>query len=86
MGGFGKNAGDLPDIFHSYLGLAALSLLGLDDGSAPRCGTAPDDDGGQDEQATRESGLLALDPTLCLSVRGRRWIESLKWREDCGSG
>ena len=28
LGGFGKIAGDLPDIYHSYLGLAALSLLG----------------------------------------------------------
>lgn len=28
LGGFGKIAGDLPDLYHSYLGLAALSLLG----------------------------------------------------------
>lgn len=28
LGGFGKHAGDLPDLYHSYLGLAALSLLG----------------------------------------------------------
>ncbi|KAI9839619.1 MAG: hypothetical protein M1819_002245 [Sarea resinae] len=28
-GGFGKLPGDLPDIMHSYLALAALSLLGL---------------------------------------------------------
>ncbi|EMC91392.1 hypothetical protein BAUCODRAFT_28502 [Baudoinia panamericana UAMH 10762] len=26
LGGFGKFAGDLPDLYHSYLGLAALSL------------------------------------------------------------
>lgn len=27
MGGFGKFQGDLPDIYHSYLGLAILSLM-----------------------------------------------------------
>lgn len=27
VGGFGKNPGDPPDIYHSYLGLAALALL-----------------------------------------------------------
>ncbi|KAF4552375.1 Prenyltransferase and squalene oxidase repeat-containing protein 2 [Elsinoe fawcettii] len=28
LGGFGKHAGELPDVYHSYLGLAALSLMG----------------------------------------------------------
>ncbi|KAH0363287.1 geranylgeranyl transferas-like protein type i beta subunit, partial [Aureobasidium melanogenum] len=28
LGGFGKVAGDLPDVYHSYLGLATLSLFG----------------------------------------------------------
>ena len=28
LGGFGKFPGDLPDLYHSYLGLAALSLAG----------------------------------------------------------
>jgi geranylgeranyl transferase type-1 subunit beta len=27
IGGFGKTPGDAPDIYHSYLGLAALSIL-----------------------------------------------------------
>lgn len=27
LGGFGKFPGDLPDLYHSYLGLAALGLL-----------------------------------------------------------
>lgn len=31
LGGFGKLAGDLPDIYHSCLGLAALSLTGDED-------------------------------------------------------
>lgn len=31
LGGFGKFPGDLPDLYHSYLGLAALSLAGSDD-------------------------------------------------------
>lgn len=30
LGGFGKFPGDLPDLYHSYLGLAALSLAGSD--------------------------------------------------------
>lgn len=28
LGGFGKFPGDLPDLYHSYLGLAALALTG----------------------------------------------------------
>jgi geranylgeranyl transferase type-1 subunit beta len=31
LGGFGKFPGDLPDLYHSYLGLAALSLTGSDE-------------------------------------------------------
>lgn len=31
LGGFGKHAGDLPDVYHSSLGLAALSLMGDND-------------------------------------------------------
>lgn len=30
IGGFGKIPGDPPDIYHSYLGLAALALYGND--------------------------------------------------------
>lgn len=30
-GGFGKFPGDPPDLYHSYLGLAALSLAGSDE-------------------------------------------------------
>lgn len=30
LGGFGKFPGDLPDLYHSHLGLAALSLAGCD--------------------------------------------------------
>ena len=31
LGGFGKFPGDLPDLYHSYLGLTALSLAGSKD-------------------------------------------------------
>ena len=31
LGGFGKVAGDLPDLHHSYLGLAALGLTSTTD-------------------------------------------------------
>jgi geranylgeranyl transferase type-1 subunit beta len=30
LGGFGKFPGDLPDLYHSYMGLAALGLIGVD--------------------------------------------------------
>ena len=30
IGGFGKVSGDPPDIYHSYLGLAALAITGED--------------------------------------------------------
>lgn len=30
LGGFGKFPGDLPDLYHSYMGLAALGLTGLE--------------------------------------------------------
>ena len=30
IGGFSKNAGGPPDIYHSYLGLAALAVMGQD--------------------------------------------------------
>lgn len=39
LGGFGKHPGDLPDLFHAYLGLSALSLLGgADDESTDESG------------------------------------------------
>ncbi|KAK4615694.1 Geranylgeranyl transferase type-1 subunit beta [Fulvia fulva] len=38
LGGFGKYPGDLPDLYHSYLGLAALGL-GNVDGIKAVCGT-----------------------------------------------
>lgn len=28
VGGFGKHPGDPPDVYHSYLGLAALAIMG----------------------------------------------------------
>lgn len=31
LGGFGKYPDDLPDLYHSYLGLAALSLVGSEE-------------------------------------------------------
>lgn len=38
LGGFGKFPGDLPDLYHSYMGLAALGLTGID-GLKPVDGT-----------------------------------------------
>lgn len=47
LGGFGKFPGDLPDLYHSYLGLAALGLLDGGDG----------DDGGEGGVQRVDPGL-----------------------------
>jgi len=80
IGGFSKMPGDLPDIYHSYLGLAALALFGLD-------GDDNDSDGTQDvaSKGARNADKFiigGLDPTLCFSVRAKDWLEGLPWRKE----
>jgi prenyltransferase beta subunit len=97
MGGFGKCTGDLPDIFHSYLGLAALSFLGIEkacegpdlavpspkgDDRQVEGQSTMEDEGEDDSIAELEATKLRkLDPTLCTSVRARRFIERLGLRD-----
>ena len=92
MGGFGKTPSDLPDIYHAYLGLAALSLINghkrhgayigpdIEDASKVVEGQVP-----KAESATRKGDtdrtVRALDPILCISTSAREWIESFEWRK-----
>lgn len=92
MGGFGKTTGALPDLFHAYLGLSALSFIGVH---------AVEEDGegvaqvpGFERRTPEHEGLIAdgtsddrrmvreLDPTLCVSLRTREWLEGLPWRKE----
>ncbi|KAI9713005.1 MAG: hypothetical protein M1828_001479 [Chrysothrix sp. TS-e1954] len=89
-GGFGKLPGDPPDIYHSYLALAALALIDGNKDDDPVIG--PDIEKGQNEVAAesnsqketkaddrKERNLRALDPLMCFSVRARKWLENLEW-------
>ncbi|KAF2454893.1 terpenoid cyclases/protein prenyltransferase alpha-alpha toroid [Lineolata rhizophorae] len=67
VGGFGKVAGDPPDVYHSSLGLAALAMLG-ERNAATGEGSG---DGGE--------GLKTLDPGFCMSVEARGWAEGVDW-------
>ena len=91
MGGFGKFPGDLPDIYHAYLGLAALSLINGQKTDGPYIGPDIEDASkiveGQPSKtkATTRDGdtdrtIRALDPVLCISTSARRWVEALEWR------
>lgn len=96
-GGFGKMPGDLPDIYHAYLGLAALALIDghEDDGAALSVGME-DASCVVEGQETKGEGdtrlgderryVRALDPVLCVSVGARRWVEGLEWRKSGGRG
>ena len=92
LGGFGKLPGDLPDIYHSYLGLSALTLIDghkkdgyyigpdVEDAEAVVGRPMP-----RAEIETRASDtertLRTLDPMLCISTGARNWIESLPWHQ-----
>lgn len=92
VGGFGKLPGDLPDIYHAYMGLAALSLIDGHKGSDMCIGPDIEDHskavyrppahtkdvaGIDDTNRT----LRELDPMLCMSRRAREWIEALTWHK-----
>lgn len=92
VGGFGKLPGDPPDMYHAYLGLAALSLL---DGSEVEARSQVDGHGRSPEKGSQKIakgneptgsiGLAPLDPALCMSVRAREWLEGLSWRKGAGA-
>ncbi|KAK4947708.1 geranylgeranyl transferase type-1 subunit beta [Elasticomyces elasticus] len=65
VGGFGKLPGDPPDVYHSYLGLAALSLL---ETAAQAAHESPRE--GRDKPV-EERELKALDACMCVSIEAK---------------
>lgn len=90
-GGFGKMPGDLPDIYHAYLGLAALAVINghkedgatigpdMEDASRKVTGWQTKTEAGT-RRGDTDRTIRALDPVLCISLGARRWVESLEWR------
>jgi len=80
IGGFGKLPGDPPDIYHSYLGLAALALFGLD--GDDEVSDSVEDVATKGAHNADKFIIDGLDPTLCFSVRAKDWLEGLPWRKE----
>lgn len=80
IGGFGKLPGDPPDIYHSYLGLAALALYGLD--GTDTLSSSTEDVASKGARNADKYIINGLDPTLCFSVRAKLWLENLPWRKE----
>ena len=89
-GGFGKLPGDPPDIYHSYMALAALALIDGRKDDDPVIGpdiekpsrTSVSESASEKETETddrNERNLRALDPVMCFSLRARKWLENLPW-------
>ncbi|RYP46723.1 hypothetical protein DL768_007113 [Monosporascus sp. mg162] len=62
IGGFAKHPGGPPDLYHAYLGLAALATMA---GSGSEDG---DGDGNGNGSGQAEEGLGRFDPRLCLGA------------------
>ncbi|RYO77058.1 hypothetical protein DL766_007821 [Monosporascus sp. MC13-8B] len=62
IGGFAKHPGGPPDLYHAYLGLAALATMA---GSGSEDG---DGDGNENGSGQAEEGLGRFDPRLCLGA------------------
>lgn len=88
LGGFGKHAGDLPDLHHSYLGLATCGLLlPLIDADGAHGADADGADGAVDADGA-DAGDIAmrcrrLDAALCISTRARARLDHI-WRDTWG--
>ena len=95
-GGFGKFPSDPPDIYHAYLGLAALALIdghkaagaviGPDVEDAKSKVTGSDNDTAtagikRKESNENERILRTLDPALSFSSSAKKWVESFGWRK-----
>ncbi|KAH8675256.1 terpenoid cyclases/protein prenyltransferase alpha-alpha toroid [Xylariales sp. PMI_506] len=66
IGGFGKHVGAPPDVYHAYLGLAALATMAGDDEAA---------EGGGDSGSPRvEPGLAPFDVRLSMSKAAARRV------------
>ncbi|KAI0482694.1 terpenoid cyclases/protein prenyltransferase alpha-alpha toroid [Xylariaceae sp. FL0804] len=71
IGGFAKHPGGPPDVYHAYLGLAALSTLAgttTGGGGPEEAGAGAGQGAGQGGDEGREAGLRRFDARLCLSV------------------
>lgn len=72
IGGFAKHPGGPPDIYHAYLGLAALATM---------AGAGAEGKPGAVEKKSKEEGLGRFDPRLCVGAeaadRIRRGREAL---------
>jgi geranylgeranyl transferase type-1 subunit beta len=69
VGGFGKHVGDPPDIYHGFLGLAALSTLQGPSAST----TSPENENGK-----THTPLKQVDAALAVSVDAVRTIEAAR--------
>ncbi|KAK7747700.1 geranylgeranyl transferase type-1 subunit beta [Diatrype stigma] len=80
IGGFAKHPGGPPDIYHAYLGLAALATMaGAEAGAGGKGG---ENAGGEEKKSSgKEEGLGQFDPRLCVGAeaaeRIRRGREAL---------
>lgn len=92
VGGFGKFPEDPPDIYHSYLGLIALAILGV--GRSQEAVLGPHLEDIDIKEIRHELGdrvaekldgdtdnLREVDAALALSRRARLWLERLEWRQ-----
>ena len=90
LGGFGKMPGDLPDIYHAYMGLAALSLINGHKRDGNYIGPDIEVTTNLAERQTfmkqspmprddSDRTVRELDPVLCMSTNARQRIESFKW-------
>lgn len=61
IGGFGKEAGEFPDPYHSYLAIAALAMIDNDEAAAERSSL----------------GLAVLDPVWNVSQATKTWLETI---------
>lgn len=78
IGGFAKHPGSPPDVYHAYLGLAALATMaGQEEGQSNGSGDGQSGESG----AATEEGLGRFDPRLCVgaeaAARIRRAREAL---------
>ena len=89
-GGFSKLPGDPPDVYHAYLGLAALAIIDGSKDEDAMIGPAIENAPGRGNQhvsadvvpevpEAHERTLREFDPTMCFSTQTRDWVESLVW-------
>ena len=66
IGGFAKHPGDPPDVYHGYLGLAALATMAGQEQAAKE--GDHENGNGNGNSNGREEGLGRFDPRLCVGA------------------